>query len=150
LKYSEVKVPNIKAGIHCHKGGPMLFPDELFYNEDHVWIEAEEDLATIGITEYLHGDIEEILSIEIPEVGTDLEMGDTLATIELRQGMVEIYSPLSGEVMEANKDLVDSPGWISSSPYEDGWLIRLKLIEFEELDELMDADDYTEFVQGEE
>ena len=128
----------------------MLFPDELFYNEDHVWIEEDGDLATIGITEYLHGDMEELLSIEIPEVGTDLEMGDTLATIELRQGMVEIYSPLSGEVVEANQDLIDSPDWISSSPYEDGWMIRLKLTEIEELDDLMDADDYTEFVQGEE
>jgi glycine cleavage system H protein len=128
----------------------MLFPEELLYNEDHVWIEADGDLATIGITEYLHGDMQEILSIEIPEVGTDLETGDTLVTIELRQGTVEIYVPLSGEVLEANQDLTDSPDWLSSSPYEDGWIIRLKLADVEELEDLMDADDYTEFVQGEE
>jgi glycine cleavage system H protein len=128
----------------------MLFPEELLYNEDHVWIEEDGDQATIGITEYLQDDMAEVLSIELPEVGTELEMGDTLATIEMQKGTLEIYSPLSGEVVESNQDLVDSPDWLSSSPYEDGWLIRLKLVEIEELDDLMDSDDYTEFVQGEE
>lgn len=127
----------------------MLFPEELYYNEDHVWIEEDGGQATIGVTEYLQDELAEALSIELPEVGTELEMGDTLATIELRQGTLEIYSPLSGEVQEANQDLTDSPDWLSSSPYEDGWIVRLKLVEADELEDLMDADDYTEFVQGE-
>ncbi|APG25072.1 MAG: glycine cleavage system protein GcvH [Syntrophotalea acetylenica] len=127
----------------------MLFPEELYYNEDHVWIEEDGGQATIGVTEYLQDELAEALSIELPEVGTELEMGDTLATIELRQGTLEIYSPLSGEVLEANQDLTDSPDWLSSSPYEDGWIVRLKLVEADELEDLMDADNYTEFVQGE-
>ncbi|APG43143.1 glycine cleavage system protein H [Syntrophotalea acetylenica] len=131
------------------KGDPMLFPEELYYNEDHVWIEEDGGQATIGVTEYLQDELAEALSIELPEVGTELEMGDTLATIELRQGTLEIYSPLSGEVLEANQDLTDSPDWLSSSPYEDGWIVRLKLVEADELEDLMDADNYTEFVQGE-
>lgn len=128
----------------------MLFPEELLYNEDHVWIEEDGDRATIGITEHLQNEMDGVLSIEMPETGSVLELGDILATIELSQGTFEIYSPLSGEVLEVNLDLVDSPDWLSSSPYEDGWIARLHLSEPEELEELMDADEYTEFVQGEE
>ncbi|ABA89778.1 lipoyl carrier protein LarG [Syntrophotalea carbinolica DSM 2380] len=129
-------------------GGHMFFPEELLYNEDHVWIEEDGEQVTIGITESLQDDVEEILSIEMPDVETELELGDTLVTIELRQGMLEIYAPLSGEIVEINKDLSDSPEWLMSSPYEDGWIIRMKLTRPEEIDDLMDADDYTEFVQG--
>lgn len=126
----------------------MLFPEELLYNEDHVWVEEDGDQATIGITEYLEDTMDEILSVEMPEVGTELELGDTLATIELRKGVMEIYSPLSGEVVETNQDLADAPEWLNSSPYEDGWLIRMTIAEVEEIEDLMDADEYTEFVQG--
>jgi glycine cleavage system H protein len=136
------------AEPNCCKGGRMFFPEELLYNEDHVWIEEETGHATIGITEYLQDEMEQILSVEMPEIGTEIELGDTLATIELPQGVMEIYSPLSGEVLEINQDLVDSPEWLNSSPYEDGWIIRVKMTETEELEDLMDADDYTEFVQG--
>lgn len=128
----------------------MLFPEELLYNEDHAWIEEDDEQATIGITEHLQNDVDGALSIELPEVGSELELGDILATIELSQGTYEIYAPLSGEVLEINQDLLDSPEWLSSSPYEDGWLVRLQLAEPEELEDLMDADAYTEFVQGEE
>lgn len=128
----------------------MLFPEELLYNEDHAWIEEDGEQATIGITEHLQDDVDGILSIEMPEIGSVLDLGDILATIELSQGTFEIYSPLSGEVIEINQDLLDSPDWLSSSPYEDGWLVRLQLSEPEELEDLMDADEYTEFVQGEE
>jgi glycine cleavage system H protein len=135
-------------GPKCCKGDHMLFPEELLYNEDHVWVEEDGDQATIGITEYLEDTMDEILSVEMPEVGTELELGDTLATIELRKGVMEIYSPLSGEVVETNQDLADAPEWLNSSPYEDGWLIRMTIAEVEEIEDLMDADEYTEFVQG--
>jgi glycine cleavage system H protein len=136
------------AEPNCCKGGRMFFPEELLYNEDHVWVEEEAGQATIGITEYLQDEMEQILSVEMPEIGSEIELGDTLATIELPQGVMEIYSPLSGEVLEINQDLVDSPEWLNSSPYEDGWIICVKMTETEELEDLMDADDYTEFVQG--
>lgn len=127
----------------------MLFPEELLYNEDHLWIEEDGEQAAIGVTEHLQNTVDGILSIEMPEVGSTLELGDILATIEVSEGAFEIYAPLSGEVLEVNQDLVDSPEWLSSSPYEDGWIVHLQISEPEELEDLMDADAYTEFVEGE-
>jgi glycine cleavage system H protein len=139
-----------KLGILTGKETVMDFPEEFLYNEDHAWIRVEGNQATIGITHHAQELLEEILSVELPETGTVLEAGDAMATIESLQGMLDIYASLSGEVLEVNDSLLDSPDWINTSPYEDGWMVRLELIVPEELADLMDAQGYEDFVLGED
>ncbi len=126
----------------------MEAPEDLLYTEDHLWLLVEGDTATVGVTEYLEEDLEEITTIELPEEGDVLEPGDTMATTRSLRALLEMYSPLSGEVLEVNEALKESPEWLCQSPYEDGWLLRLKITVPGELEDLMDYDDYQDFIDG--
>jgi glycine cleavage system H protein len=103
--------------------------------------------VTIGLSDQVQVLLEEVVSVNLPEVGDILAIGSPMAVVESTNGVLDVCAPLSGEVIEVNDGLADSPEWVHISPYEDGWLVRLKLTEPGELKEMLAADDYREFVE---
>jgi len=125
----------------------MEYPEDLLYTEEHHWILVEGDTATVGLSEQIQELLEEVVSVELPQEGAILDLGDPMAVAESIRDVLNVYAPLSGEVVEVNDALQDSPEWVHISPYEDGWLIRLKLSAPEELKDLLEADDYRELIE---
>lgn len=125
----------------------MDFPDELKYTEDHEWILVEDEIATVGITDFAQDQLGDVVFVELPEVGDQLEIGKPLGVVESVKAVSDVYAPISGEVVEINEDLPDEPEMLNTSPYEDGWMIKVKLSNPDELDDLLDAGSYQDFVE---
>ena len=125
----------------------MDFPDELKYTEEHEWVLIEDDVVTIGITDFAQDQLGDVVFVELPEVGDQLEIGKTLGVVESVKAVSDVYAPLSGEVVEINEALPDEPELLNTSAYEDGWMLKLKLSSPSELDSLMDAAEYQEFIE---
>lgn len=125
----------------------MDFPEELKYTEEHEWVLVEEDIVTIGITDFAQEQLGDVVFVELPEEGDEVEAGKSFGVVESVKAVSDIYAPVSGEVVEVNDELPDEPETINSSPYDDGWLIKIKLTDPSELDDLMDADAYQEFIE---
>jgi glycine cleavage system H protein len=125
----------------------MDFPDELKYTEEHEWVLIEDDVATIGITDFAQDQLGDVVFVELPEVGDVLEAGKTLGVVESVKAVSDIYAPLSGVVVEINEDLPDEPELLNTSAYEDGWMVKLKISDPRELGALMDASDYQSFIE---
>jgi glycine cleavage system H protein len=126
----------------------MEYPEDLLYSEDHLWIMIEGDTATIGLSEHVQEMLEKVVSVDLAEEGDQLDLGSPMASVESTDDLLEVYAPLSGEVIEVNEGLMDSPEWVHVSPYEDGWLLRIKVTTPEELEDLLSADEYREFIEG--
>ncbi len=125
-------------------------PSELKYIKSHEWVELLDDgTARIGITDHAQEMLGDMVYIELPEVGRELSAGEECAVVESVKAASDVYSPLSGEVVEVNEELADSPDLVNHHPYGDGWLFRIRLTDTGELSELMDADAYAEFVAEE-
>jgi glycine cleavage system H protein len=127
----------------------MEYPEDLLYTEEHLWILIEGDTATIGLTEHVQKMLDEVVGVELPEEGDILDLGSPMSVVESASEALDLYSPLSGEVVEVNSALTDSPEWVYISPYEDGWLVRLKISAPAELEDLLETDDYREFIEDE-
>jgi len=125
----------------------MEFPEELKYTEEHEWVMVEDDVVTIGITDFAQDQLGDVVFVELPEVGETLESGKPLGVVESVKAVSDVYAPLSGEVVEVNDDLPDEPEMLNSSPYEDGWMVKIKLSDSGELDDLLDAAAYQEFIE---
>jgi len=125
----------------------MDFPEELKYTEEHEWTMIEEEIATIGITDFAQDQLGDVVFVELPEIGDQLELGKPLGVVESVKAVSDVYAPLSGEVVEVNTELPDEPEMLNTSPYEDGWMIKIKLSKMEELDDLMDSTSYQEFIE---
>jgi glycine cleavage system H protein len=123
-----------------------VFPDDLLYNREHAWVRVEGELATIGITDYAEENLGEILAIELPEDDCYVERDEPFGTIESSKGVFELMSPVSGEVMNVNEDLLDDIGIINSDPHDTGWMIVVEMKDLEELDDLLDSREYHDFV----
>ncbi len=121
-------------------------PSENRYTSDHEWIAVEGETATIGITEYAQGELGDIIYIELPEPGTHMSKGDPFGTVEAVKTVEEIYSPVTGEVVEINGDLEDRPELVNQSAFDDGWLVRIKMSDPSELEEHMDDEAYLAMV----
>lgn len=115
-------------------------PDNLMYDASHEWIRIEGDVATIGITDHAQDQLGDLVFVELPDVGDELEKGDSCAVVESVKAASDVYSPLSGEVLEVNEELADSPESINESPYEAGWLFKLRVTG--DTDHLVDAAGY--------
>jgi len=124
----------------------MDFPEELKYSKEHVWVRVEGKRAIIGITDFAQEELGTIRSIELPAVGDELEQDDSMGSIEARKTVAELYAPVSGAVLEANDDLSDSPELMNDDPYDGGWIVVVELADPEELNLLMSADDYQEYI----
>lgn len=125
----------------------MDFPDELKYTEEHEWLLVEDELVTVGITDFAQDSLGDIVFVELPEVGTMLVAGKPFGVVESVKAVSDVYAPISGEVIEVNEELPDSPETLNTSPYEDGWMIKIKPSDLSQLDDLLDADDYADFVE---
>ena len=126
-----------------------VFPDDLLYNREHVWVRLEGDLATIGITDYAQEKLGEISSLDLPEVDSYIEWSEPFGNIESSDANFELISPVSGTVISVNEDIIDDIGIINSDPYDTGWLIVVEIEDQEELDDLLDARAYQDFVAQE-
>lgn len=117
-----------------------------YFTDEHEWIEVEGDSATIGITEYAQDQLGDIVFVELPTVGDEVEKGKEAAVVESVKAASDVYAPISGEVTEINSTLEDEPGLVNSSPEEDGWFFRVNVSDEGELEGLMDEDAYKEFL----
>ncbi|MDY6847727.1 MAG: glycine cleavage system protein GcvH [Geoalkalibacter sp.] len=127
----------------------MDFPEELKYTEEHEWVLVEDDVVSVGITDFAQDSLGDIVFVELPEVGARVEAGKAFGVVESVKAVSDIYSPVTGEVVEVNEELPDEPEVLNTSPYEDGWMVKIRYSEPEELDELLDADAYRELTEEE-
>jgi len=112
------------------------------FTSDHEWVSVDGDIATIGITDYAQGQLGELVFVELPEVGAELEQGGDAAVIESVKAASEIYAAVSGEVTEVNSELEDAPTTVNTDPMGDGWIFKVRLSEASQLNELMDEAAY--------
>jgi len=124
------------------------YPDELMYHPEHDWARIEGDVATFGITWYAQNALGEVVFFEPPDTGTTVTKDSVYAEVESVKAVSDVYSPLSGEVVEVNEALGDSPEQINDDPYGAGWLVKVKLSDPSEADQLLDAAAYKELLAG--
>jgi glycine cleavage system H protein len=123
--------------------------EELKYTREHEWARLEDDLVVIGITDYAQDALGEIVYIELPGEGDEITKGNPFGAVESTKSVSDLYAPVSGEVVEVNEALLDSPEAINEDPYGEGWMIKVKPYDIGELQDLMDSDEYTEFIEKE-
>jgi glycine cleavage system H protein len=131
----------------------MEFPKELRYSQEHEWVAVEENIATIGITDYAQEQLGDVVYVELPEVGAQVTKDEAFGVVESVKAVSDIYAPVSGTVVEVNISLPDSPETVNEDPYGDAWMIRVEMSDPGEFGDLMTADQYKKFVaeeQGEE
>jgi glycine cleavage system H protein len=119
-----------------------------YFTDEHEWIDVEGDTATVGITDYAQEQLGDIVFVELPQVGAVLEAGGDAAVVESVKAASDVYSPIGGEVMEANSALEDDPALVNSSPEEDGWFFKMTIGDQDELEGLMDETAYKSFCDG--
>ena len=126
-------------------------PTELKYSQTHEWIEVAHDgTATVGITDHAQELLGDIVFVETPEVGNEVSREEACAVVESVKAASDIYAIVSGEIIEGNEDLADSPELVNSNPYDDGWIYKIRISDESELEQLMDANAYQEFIESEE
>ncbi|GHC94644.1 glycine cleavage system H protein [Nocardiopsis terrae] len=125
----------------------MSVPTELGYTAKHEWIVVEDGIATVGITSFAAESLGDIVYVEAPEVGTEVTAGEPAGEVESTKSVSDVYSPVSGEVVEVNESLEDAPETINSAPFEGGWLFRVRISE--EPANLLSAEEYTKLTEGE-
>jgi glycine cleavage system H protein len=127
----------------------MSTPEDNRYAKSHEYIHIEGNVGTIGITDYAQKELGDVVFVELPQVDTELEAGDELGSIESVKAVSELFSPVSGVVVEVNEALRDNPALVNTDPWGDGWMIRIKLSDATEADELMSAEEYEEYIEKE-
>ena len=124
----------------------MNVPDDLKYTREHEWIRVEGDEIVIGVTDFAQGELGDVVFIEIETEGETLSRGDTFGTIEAVKTVSDLYMPVDGEVIEVNPALEDTPELVNSKPYGEGWMVRVKVSDASQLDDLLDADAYRDLI----
>lgn len=124
----------------------MKIMDDLFYTESHEWIRIDGEIATVGISDFAQQELGDIVFVELPDVGMKVSAGEPCGSIEAVKAVEDLISPVSGKVTERNNDLEDSPDLINKSPYEDGWIMKVRLSNTDELDNLLSAVEYKKII----
>lgn len=124
----------------------MNIPSELKYTKDHEWIRIDGDIATVGITDFAQGELGDIVYVEVESLDETLEKDEVFGTVEAVKTVSDLFLPLSGEIIELNEILEDEPEKVNSDPYGDGWMIKIKINDTSEIDDLMSETDYKELV----
>ena len=127
----------------------MEAPPGLKYSKEHEWVAAEETAATIGITDHAQEQLGEIVYIELPSIGEKVSKDDPFGVVESVKAVSDIYAPVSGTVLEVNEDLAESPEVVNEDPYGDGWLIKIRVSDPADLDDLMDNEEYEQMIARE-
>lgn len=127
-----------------------MYPSELKYNEEHSWLRLEGDkLGRVGVTHYAQEQLKEVVFVELPEVGAGVSYMEPFGVIESVKATNDLYSPVSGEVVEVNNALVDEPGLVNEDPYGKGWMLVVRMTNTIELDTLISSEEYRTLVGGE-
>lgn len=125
----------------------MNIPESLFYTKDHEWLKCEGNEALVGITDYAQSELGDLIFTELPSVGDAFEKDATFGTVEAVKAVSEVFLPISGEVIAVNAELSDKPELINEDPYGAGWMVRIRMSNPAELDGLMNAEAYGQFIQ---
>jgi glycine cleavage system H protein len=123
----------------------MNFPQELKYTKDHEWVKIDGDIATIGVTDFAQKELGDIVYVEVETIGETIEAGEVFGTVEAVKTVSDLFMPVTGEVLEFNTELESAPEMVNESPYEGGWMVKVKLSGALP-DDLMDADTYKELI----
>ena len=121
-------------------------PDTLKYAKTHEWVQVDGDTATMGITDHAQAELTELVFVELPAVGRKLQAGEACAVVESVKTASDIYSPVTGEVIEVNESLADEPGAVNTDPYNEGWFFKVRMSDTAALDELLSAADYQSLI----
>ena len=124
----------------------MNFPENLKYTKEHEWVSIEGDVATIGITEFAQIELGDIVFVEIETEGENLDQNEVFGTIEAVKTVSDLFMPITGEIIAINADLEDAPESVNESPYENGWMIKIKASDLSQIDDLMDASAYKSLI----
>lgn len=124
-------------------------PEDNRYAKSHEYVHIEGAIGTIGITEYAQKELGDVVFVELPQVGSQLEAGDELGSIESVKAVSDLFVPVSGEVIEVNEALADNPQLVNTDPWGDGWMVKIQLSDVTEAEVLMSAEEYDEFVEKE-
>jgi glycine cleavage system H protein len=126
----------------------MKFESGYKYHEEHEWVRVEGEEAVIGISDFAQDQLSDVVYVELPEVGDSFEAGDVFAVVESVKAASDVYMPVSGEVLEINEELEDSPELVNSDPYGEAWFVRVAMANPDELEDLMDVDAYKAFIEA--
>jgi len=124
-----------------------VHPEDLKYTSTHEWVRVEENLATVGITDHAQSELGDVVYVELPQQGATLQKDDLLGTIESIKTVSDLVAPVSGEVVEVNDDLADTPERVNDSPYGTGWMVIIKLEDPSELEDLLTSEQYEAFIE---
>jgi glycine cleavage system H protein len=124
----------------------MNIPPQLKYTKTHEWVRREADIAVVGITDHAQRELTDIVHVELPAPDTEVTAGDCCATVDSIKTASDIYAPVSGEIIAANDELAGAPELLNESPYDRGWIFKIRLRDPGELDELLGADDYAQLI----
>ncbi len=127
----------------------MEIPQGLKYSKEHEWVACEESIATVGVTDHAQEQLGEIVYVELPAVGDKISKDDPFGVIESVKAVSDIYAPVTGTVIEVNEDLPESPETVNEDPYGDGWLVKVRMTDPSDLDDLMDNEEYAALVAAE-
>lgn len=128
----------------------MPVPKDLKFTRTHEWVRVDGDTATIGLSDYAQGELGDITYVELPQPGESFDKSDSFGVVESVKAASDVYMPISGEIVESNEDAEQEPELINASPFERAWLIKVKITDPGDLEELMDADSYEKFLEDEE
>ena len=126
-----------------------MFPEDLKYMESHEWARCEDDIVVVGVTDYAQGEIQDVVYVEMPEVGTIVEQKKGLGVIESVKAAFDLYAPVSGEIIEINEELEDTPELVNEDAYGSGWMVKIRMSNPGELDNIMSANEYQELIEAE-
>ena len=125
-----------------------MYPEDYYYTKDHEWIKTERGVGTIGITDFAQKQLGDVVYVEMPSVGSQLEFHQSLGVIESVKAVSDVYMPISGEVVEVNEKLNDNPEFVNEDPHGKGWILKIKVKDDAELQKLMSASEYEKFLEG--
>lgn len=125
-----------------------MLPKDRKYSKEHEWLKTEGDVAVVGITDYAQSELGDVVFVELPSVGDTVTQFQTFGVVESVKAASDLYSPISGEIVAVNDKLLTEPEVINKSPYEDAWMLRVRMSDPKELDALLSADEYEAFISG--
>tara|TARA_B100001093_G_C26410361_1_gene835245 strand:+ start:54 stop:434 length:381 start_codon:yes stop_codon:yes gene_type:complete len=126
----------------------MNIPEELKYTEEHEWVKIEDNIATVGITDFAQGELGDIVYIEIDTLDTDIDSNQVFGTVEAVKTVSDLFMPMAGKVIELNTNLEDKPELVNEDPYGDGWIIKIDISKATEMDSLLSAEDYKKLIDS--
>jgi len=130
-----------------YNGGLMAIPNGLYYTKEHEWVQLEEDVATVGITDFAQESLGDITYVQLPKEGEIIKKDDPFGVVESVKAVSDLYSPVSGKVVEVNQPVLDAPELVNEDSYGEGWMIKIEMSDTAEVKELMSAEAYTEYVE---